>query len=47
MKKKARIIDELPRIKVQLDYRTIITVRSPQALDMWLAKYPEAKVLDK
>ncbi len=40
-------IDSSPRIKVQLDYRTVITVKTTQALDMWLSKYPEAKVLDK
>lgn len=39
--------DNSPRIKVQLDYRTVITVKTTQALDMWLTKYPEAKVLDK
>ncbi len=39
--------DTSPRIKVQLDYRTVITVKTTQALDMWLTKYPEAKVLEK
>jgi hypothetical protein len=39
--------DTLPRIKVQLDYRTVITVKSRHAVDMWLSKYPDAKVLDK
>lgn len=33
------------RIKVQLDARTIIFLRSKNALKMWLSKYPEAKVL--
>ena len=39
--------DTTPRIKVQLDYRTTITVKSRHAVDMWLSKYPEAKILDK
>ncbi len=38
---------DLNRIKVQIDYKTIITVRNTQALEMWLSKYPDAKVLDK
>ena len=33
------------RIKVQLDARTIIFLRSKNALKMWLLKYPGAKVL--
>ena len=32
-------------IKVQLDARTIIFVRSKQALKMWLSKYPAAKIM--
>ncbi len=32
-------------IKVQLDYRTIITLKTKNALNFWLNKYPEAKVL--
>jgi hypothetical protein len=39
--------DTAPRIKVQLDYRTVITVKTRHAVDMWLSKYPDAKVLDK
>jgi hypothetical protein len=46
-KAKLKIQDDTPRIKVQLDYRTIITVKSRSAVDMWLSKYPEAKILDK
>jgi len=33
------------RIKVQLDAKTILFVRSKQALKMWLTKYPGAKVV--
>ena len=33
------------RIKVQLDAKTILFVRSKQALKMWLSKYPGAKVI--
>ncbi|TND08419.1 MAG: hypothetical protein FD123_2215 [Bacteroidetes bacterium] len=34
------------RIKLQLDSRTIIYVRSQAAMDMWMEKYPGAKVID-
>lgn len=34
------------RIKLQVDYRTIITVRTQEALDMWMEKYPLAKVIE-
>ncbi|HTL81030.1 MAG TPA: hypothetical protein VL651_04970 [Bacteroidia bacterium] len=33
-------------IKLQVDYRTTISVRSKQALDMWMKKYPNAKVIN-
>lgn len=34
------------RIKLQVDYRTIITVRTQEALDMWMEKYPSAKIIE-
>lgn len=33
------------RIKVRLDEKTILFLRSKQALKMWLSKYPGAKVV--
>ncbi|MBI3509774.1 MAG: hypothetical protein HY064_03855 [Bacteroidetes bacterium] len=33
-------------IKLQVDYRTTISVRSKEALDMWMKKYPNAKVIN-
>lgn len=33
------------RIKVRLNSRTIIYVRSQEALAMWLGKYPGAQVI--
>ncbi|MCC7302683.1 MAG: hypothetical protein IT233_08575 [Bacteroidia bacterium] len=32
-------------IKVQLDHRTIIYVKSKSALQSWLTRYPNAKVI--
>ncbi len=32
-------------IKVQLDYRTVITISSIEKLKTWLIRYPEAKVI--
>jgi hypothetical protein len=33
------------QIKLQLDYRTTIVLRSKAALAMWMSKYPDAKVI--
>ena len=32
-------------IKLQIDYRTVIMVKSKKALEMWMGKYPNAKVV--
>jgi hypothetical protein len=32
-------------IKLQVDYRTTIIVRSQKALEMWMGKYPNAKIV--
>jgi hypothetical protein len=32
-------------IKLQVDYRTVIMVKSQKALEMWMVKYPNAKVV--
>lgn len=48
MKTKSKII--LPAvnpksIKVQLDYKTVITLPRMEALKAWLYRFPDAKVL--
>lgn len=32
-------------IKLQVDYRTVISVKSQSALEMWMKKYPNAKIV--
>ena len=32
-------------IKVQLDYKTVITLSRKASLEVWLRRYPEAKVI--
>jgi hypothetical protein len=32
-------------IKLQVDYRTVISVKSQSALQMWMKKYPNAKIV--
>ncbi|MEW6469845.1 MAG: hypothetical protein AB1458_13035 [Bacteroidota bacterium] len=45
-KEKKSVVKSLgERIKVRLDSKTIIILRSKQALKMWLSKYPDAKVI--
>ncbi|MCX6312510.1 MAG: hypothetical protein NT084_12850 [Bacteroidetes bacterium] len=31
--------------KLQVDYRTVISVKTQSALDMWMKKYPNAKIV--
>lgn len=45
MKSKKEIVDKRPRYKVQIDYKTIITVRTMEALKSWQQKYPLAKLV--
>jgi len=45
-KKKKRLPDEsIPLIKVQLDYKTIITIRSLKVLSLWKERYPNLKIV--
>ncbi len=46
MKIKKNSIDSRPKIKIQLDIKTTVTVRSMYALKSWQERYPEAKVID-
>jgi hypothetical protein len=34
------------RIKLRIDHKTIITVRTKEAMQMWMEKYPDAQVID-
>ncbi|HEU4716611.1 MAG TPA: hypothetical protein VFU15_02210 [Bacteroidia bacterium] len=34
------------RIKLRIDYRTVIVVRSQEALAMWMSKFPAAQIID-
>ena len=46
MKTKKIIIDNRPKIKLQIDEKTTVTVRSTFALKSWKERYPEAKIID-
>jgi hypothetical protein len=46
MRTKKIIIDNRPKIKIQLDQRTTITVRTMDALKAWMERYPEAKLIE-
>ncbi|MBL7883091.1 MAG: hypothetical protein JNL69_03420 [Bacteroidia bacterium] len=46
MKTKKEVIDNRPKLKVQIDNRTVITVRSMQAAKSWMDRYPAAKLID-
>lgn len=46
MKTKKEIVDSRPKFKVQIDYKTVITVRSMEAVKSWMTRYPAAKLID-
>jgi hypothetical protein len=41
----AKEVPDAPRIKVQLDHRTMLVVHSMQAFKIWKKRYPLAKVI--
>lgn len=34
------------RIKLQLDEKTLVTVNYKSSLKVWMAKYPDAKIIE-
>jgi len=44
-RRKSKIENSDSKIKLRLDYRTTIIVKSREALDNWLGRYPNAKVI--
>jgi hypothetical protein len=34
------------RIKLRIDHKTVITVKTKAALEMWMEKYPDATIID-
>ena len=46
MKKSVKkIIEKTKNFKVKIDHRTVITVRTKEALNYWLTEYPNAQIL--
>lgn len=41
----AKASDKIKRFKVKLDYKTFITIKDINALDLWKDRYPNAKVV--
>jgi len=37
--------EKIKRFKVKLDYKTFITIKDINTLDMWKDRYPNAKVV--
>jgi hypothetical protein len=44
-RKRTKIKELQPKIKVRLDNKTIITIRDMEKLDFWKEKYPDATVI--
>lgn len=46
MKKSVKkIVEKTIDFKVKIDHRTVITVRTKEALKYWLSEYPKAQLL--
>jgi hypothetical protein len=45
-KKNKTTKDSSTLIKLQIDYKTIITVSSKKSAENWLQRYPNAKVIN-
>ena len=46
MKKSVKkIIEKTKDFKVKIDHRTVITVRTKEALKYWITEYPNAQIL--
>ena len=46
MKTKKIVMDSRPKIRIKLNYRTTIIVRSMDAYKVWKDKYPEAILIE-
>jgi len=46
MRNKKVKIDLRPKIKIQVDNRTVITVRSMEAYKAWKERYPDAVLIE-
>lgn len=46
MRTKKLKIDLRPKIKIQVDNRTVITVRSMEAFRAWKERYPDAVLIE-
>lgn len=44
-KKKEKKVDLREKIKVQLDSKTIVFVHTMKAFQMWLERFPNAKIV--
>jgi hypothetical protein len=46
MKKSVKkIIEKTKNFRIKIDHRTVITVRTKEALRYWLTEYPNAQIL--
>jgi hypothetical protein len=43
---KTEIAEPAKRVKLKLNYNTFVTVRTDAALQMWMKKYPDAKIVE-
>jgi hypothetical protein len=39
-------VEKVPLIKLMIDYKTTIFVKSQQSLESWLERYPNAKIIE-
>ncbi|MDD3877783.1 MAG: hypothetical protein PHT69_14275 [Bacteroidales bacterium] len=46
MKTNKIIIDTRPKIKIQLDHKTFLTIRSMDSFNLWKERYPLARIIE-
>ncbi len=46
VKRKKASADDRPNIKIKLDYKTLVTVRSMAAFEKWKLLFPTAIILE-
>lgn len=39
-------VDEASMIRLQVDHKTVIVLRSKKSLDMWMQRYPNARIVN-
>ena len=45
-KVESKALDSSKHIKIQLDAKTVVTVRDMSAFEVWLSRFPNARIIN-